>query len=364
MVVELIARFAAGILLILANAFFVVTEFALTRVRQFGEDEFQDDPGLRRAWRMTEKLELHLTGCQLGISSTSVLLGVVFEPAVSAVIHPLVRLAGVGEAATGTISVVISVIVINLVHKIWGEQAPTYLGVEAPKDVLRVTAVWLDRWTRATYPIILFGDGLAKWTLRLFGVEITRSWTAAEEAGDDDDGESPAPRSEFKGRLASLLEERGIPRDRRREVIRSVEIGETPVRDIMVPRDQIVALSTEVGFEENARRIAAASRVRYPLVGRTLDDFVGILYLPTIFAHRAALARGDLVLDDLDHTDMRVPPSLPVSELIDRFQAENHEVALVWEDGRVAGLVTLTDAIEAVFGDIEDPLDLSLAPQA
>ena len=364
MIVELILRFAAGIFLILANAFFVVTEFALTRVRQFDEGEFRDDPGLRRAWKMTEKLELHLTGCQLGISSSSVLLGVVFEPAVSAVIHPLVGLFGAGEAATGTISVIISVIVINLVHKIWGEQAPTYLGVEAPKDVLRTTAVWLDRWTRATYPIILFGDGLAKWTLGLFGIEITRSWTAAEEGADAGAGDSSAPRSAFKGRLASLLEERGIPRDRRREVIRSVEIGETPVRDIMVPRDEIVALSTMESFVENAQRIASASRVRYPLVGGTLDEVVGILYLPTIFAHYESLAQGDLVLDDLDHTDMRVPPSLPVSELIDRFQEENHEVALVWEDGRVAGLVTLTDAMEAVFGDVEDPLDLSLAPQA
>lgn len=365
MALEITLRFIAGIGLILANAFFVMAEFALTRVRQFDEREFQNHPGLERAWKMTETLELHLTGCQLGISSTSVLLGVVFEPAVTEILHPLVGLTGVGDGTASTISIVISVIVINLIHKIWGEQAPTYLGVEAPKDVLRYTAIPLDNWTRVMYPIIFLGDGLAKWTLGLFGIEITRSWTEAEAGGQADgaDDQGSGPRSEFNARLASLLEERGMSRDRRREVIRSVEIGEREVREIMIPRNEIVALFAEAPFAENARRISEASHVRYPLVGGTLDDVIGILYLPTIFANYEELARGDVVLDDLDHTDMRVPPSLPVSELIDRFQDESHEVALVWDAGRVAGLVTLTDAIEDVFGQIEDPLDLSLEPQ-
>lgn len=260
-----------------------------------------------------------------------------------------------------TTSVVISVIVINLVHKIWGEQAPTYLGVELPKDVLRVTAIPLDWWTRIMMPIILFGDGLAKWTLGLFGIEITRSWTEVEV--EESTGASGAPRSEFNSRLASLLTERGLPEDRREEVIQSVEIGEREVREIMIPRDDIVALSTEHSFEENARRIAESSHVRYPLVGESLDDCIGILYLPTIFANYEALASGEMVLDDLDHTDMRVASTLPVSDLIDRFQDENHEVALVWEDDAVIGLVTLTDAIEQVFGQLEDPLDISLEPQ-
>lgn len=361
MALEISIRFLAGIFLIMANFFFVVAEFGLTRVRQFSEDEFSDHPGLRRAWKMTEELELHLTGCQLGISSTSVLLGVVFEPGMTALLEPLVSLAGAGPETTITISVVVSIVLINLIHQIWGEQVPTYLGVESPREVLRVTAIPLEWWTRIMYPIIFIGDGVSKWTLGWFGVEIGRSWTDTEPGEPDTD--SSTPRTDFNSRLAALLAERGMPEDRRQEVIRSVEIDERRVRAIMLPRDEIVALSTEVSFEENAQRIAQSSHVRYPLVGDDLDDYIGVLYLPTIFANYEALARGELVLDDLDHTDMRVPPDVPVSDLIDRFQDENHEVALVWEDGAVVGLVTLTDAVEAVFGQLEDPLDLSLDPQ-
>lgn len=87
---------------------------------------------LDRAWQMTEKLEIYLTGCQLGISATSILLGVIFEPAVTRLLEPVISVFGFSETATASISIVVGLVFINLVHKIWGEQAPTYFGVEQP----------------------------------------------------------------------------------------------------------------------------------------------------------------------------------------------------------------------------------------
>src|SRR6056297_3419517 len=85
---ELALRLSAGLLLILANGFFVAIEFALTRVRQYSESEF-DVPGLRRAWEMTQDLEIYLTSCQVGISATSIAVGIVAEPALATLIDPL-----------------------------------------------------------------------------------------------------------------------------------------------------------------------------------------------------------------------------------------------------------------------------------
>jgi CBS domain containing-hemolysin-like protein len=71
-------RLVAGILLILANGFFVAIEFALTRARQFTENEFVDDtPALERAWEMTQNLEIYLTTCQVGITASSIAVGIV-----------------------------------------------------------------------------------------------------------------------------------------------------------------------------------------------------------------------------------------------------------------------------------------------
>jgi len=185
---ELTIRLVAGVLLTAANAYFVAAEFALTRARQLPEEKYQKYRSTRLAWKMTEKLEIYLTGCQLGISTTSVLLGVVAEPAVTELMLPVTELLGLSEATTRTVSVVLAVILIQLVHKIWGEQAPTYLGVEEPVLVARFTAPGHYVFSKIFYPVIKAGDGLAKWTLRLFGFEISRSWVEAEEEGDEGGG--------------------------------------------------------------------------------------------------------------------------------------------------------------------------------
>jgi len=83
-------RLIAGVLLILANAFFVAIEFALTRARQFTEEEFVGgNPKLERAWEMTDDLELYLTTCQVGITASSIAVGIVAEPALAAIFEPV-----------------------------------------------------------------------------------------------------------------------------------------------------------------------------------------------------------------------------------------------------------------------------------
>jgi CBS domain containing-hemolysin-like protein len=369
--VEIALRIAAGVILILTNAFFVVTEFALTRLRQLPEEEFRDHPGLRRAWKMTEKLEIYLTGCQVGISLSSILLGIVAEPAVTALLHPLFEAVRVPERAIPATSVVVSIVILNLVHKVWGEQAPTYLGVEAPKQVARRTATPHYWWCKATYPLILIGDGMAKWTLKLFGVEMSRSWTeeGTGEDGDDRSSEArPASRAELRREMGDILSRGRVPADRREEVIRALEIDEIPVRDIMVPRDRILAVSTERSIEENLETMRSDHLSRFPLVGESVDDFRGILYLPAVFRAYDALRSGETTLEEIAVEPLVVPAGLPVSRLIDRFQQARQEIALVEEEsdgsaeanggrGRIVGLVTVTEAFEAISGDVEDPYD-------
>ncbi|WP_455428542.1 DUF21 domain-containing protein [Halarchaeum acidiphilum] len=110
------------------NGFFVVAEFSLTRVRQFPESAF-DEPGLRRAWEMTEELEVYLSGCQVGITIASVGLGVVAEPAVAAVLHALG--VSVGTAPSHALAAVVAFALVNFSHVVVGEQIPTYSASSA-----------------------------------------------------------------------------------------------------------------------------------------------------------------------------------------------------------------------------------------
>ncbi len=348
-ILEVVVRLAAGVGLILTNGFFVAIEFALTRARQFTEDEFVVDgsDALERAWEMTQNLEIYLTTCQVGITSSSIAVGIVAEPALAAIFHPLftgTALAGVGAGA------LIAFLIINLVHLTHGEQTPTYLGVERSQMVCRYGATPLYWFNYAISPLITLGDWVAKWTLGLFGVEMTGAWLETEE----DVVES---RADLRNRLGSVLDRGDLSEERREEVMNALRVGERPVREVMVPAEDIVALSTAADAEENLRRMEENPHTRYPLVGDDPTDFRGIVYSPILVRHREELASGDLDFTDVAAPPMTLSPDADVSDAVDQFQAENQELALVIEDGEAVGMVTVTDLLESVMGDVEDPLD-------
>jgi len=351
--IETWLRLVGGVALLLGNGFFVTTEFALTRVRQFDQAEFASG-GLARAWEMTERLEIFLSGCQVGITICSVGLGVVAEPAVAAVFDPLLVDLGFAEpSAAGhtATSVILALALINLLHVVVGEQVPTYLGVERTKFVSRYGAPLLYWWTWVMSPVILLADRLAKGLLGLFGVDMTRSW-AEEEAETE-----PSSRAELRREMGTALSSAGVSEERREEVINALEIGDRTVEEIMVPREDILALSTADDVETTLARIGESPHVRFPLVGDDLDDFVGIVYTPAVLRELDALRTGETTFADLAAPPMTVTADAVVSDLIDRFQSESQELALVLDDGEVVGLVTATDAFEEITGDLEDPLD-------
>ncbi|MFC7226342.1 hemolysin family protein [Salinirubellus salinus] len=346
--VEIGLRLTAGVLLILANGFFVAIEFALTRARQFTEEEFVDgDARLERAWEMTQDLELYLTTCQVGITASSIAVGIVAEPALAALFEPLfggTPLATIGAGA------LIAYFIINLVHLTHGEQTPTYLGVERSRWVCRYGAAPLYYFYVIISPIITLGDWVAKGTLRLFGVEMTGAWLEAEE-------DAIESRAQLRNRVSSLLERGELSGERHDEVLAALEAGTTEVREVMVAEEDVVALSTAVSVEENLERMSGTPHTRFPLVGDDADDFVGIVYVPSVVEHVDALKDGELSFADIAAPPMTISANTSISDAIDQFQAESQELALVLSEGEVVGLLTATDALEAVVGDLEDPLD-------
>jgi IMP dehydrogenase len=341
----LVVRLVAGLALILANGFFVAIEFALTRARQYPEAEF-DEPGLRRAWEMTDDLEIYLTSCQVGITASSIAVGIVAEPALAVLFEPLFEgnvLASVGAGG------ILAFIIINLVHLTHGEQTPTYLGVERTKFVCRYGATPLYWFAWLISPIIKIGDSVAKWTLGLFGIEMTGAWLETEV-------ETFESRAELRQAMNETLDSAELPEERREEIINALEIGEQTVGDIMVGRDEIIALSTEDDWETNWERMCDSPHTRFPLVGDDLETFEGIIYTPVLLRE---LKEEDNPPDlgSVAQPPMTASPDTVVSDLIDQFQTESQELALVIEDGRVVGLVTATDAFEEITGELRDPLD-------
>jgi len=352
---EIALRLLAGLALIGSNAVFVATEFALTRVRQYDKSAF-DSPGLRRAWEMTTDLEIYLTSCQVGISATSIAVGIIAEPALSTVLSPLFENTVLASIGAGGL---LAFGIINLLHLTHGEQTPTYLGVERTRFVARYGTPFLYWFTKVIYPAIWVGDSVAKWTLKLFGVEMTGAWL-------DTHSETIQTRAELRHRLTSLLDSGNLPRERMEEVLNAFTIGEIPVDDVMTHAEDVVWLSAADSVDENLDRIGASPHTRFPVFGEDDETAVGVVYVPTIVDAIDDLRAGETSFEELAVPLLRIPADMNVSDAVDRLQDEGQELALVVEDtgedeNEVVGLITATDVLEAVVGDVEDPLDVQLA---
>jgi CBS domain containing-hemolysin-like protein len=179
---------------------------------------------------------------------------------------------------------------------------------------------------------------------------MTGAWLETEE-------EVLESRAQLRNRLHSLLEEGELPEERRDEVLGALDIDELSIREIMVPADDIIALSTTRSVEENFDRIRNTPHTRFPLVGEELTDFHGIVYAPSIIDHYEELVDGTVSFTEIAAPPMTLAAATNVSDAFDQFQAEDQELALVLEDGEVVGLLTATDALEAVMGELEDPLE-------
>ena len=128
----------------------------------------------------------------------------------------------------------------------------------------------------------------------------------------------------------------------------------------MVPSEDVVALSTTVSVEENFDRIQDTPHTRFPLIGADLTDLQGIVYAPSIITNIDGLREGDVTFEEVATPPMTLSVDTTVSDAFDQFQAQGQELALVIQHGEVVGLLTATDTLEAVMGQLEDPLDSEL----
>jgi Hemolysins and related proteins containing CBS domains len=192
-------------------------------------------------------------------------------------------------------------------------------------------------------------------TLGLFGVEMTGAWLGTEP----DRVES---RADLRHRLGTLLDRGNLSDERKTEILNAFTVGEQPVSDIMTDREDVVFLSTAVSARENLDRIGTSPHTRFPLIGDEPADYRGVVYVPTVVDQIDELRRGEVTFEDIAAPPMTLRTDTLVSDAVDRFQDEHQELALVYDadEGGVVGLISATDALEAVMGEIEDPLDVTL----
>lgn len=342
------------VLLVLANGFFVAAEFALVGVRKSRIEALAVD-GNKAAVRllaMLSNLNAYISATQLGITLSSLGLGWIGEPAVAALLDPL--LAWIGEVtglaflASGpvlhTISFAIAFSTITFLHIVFGELAPKTAALELAEKVSFLVALPLQLFYKVfNYPIRLL-DWAGTKTVRLFGLHPS--------------GEHGSSYTEDEIRqLINVSEKSGHLNEEERRLINKVfEFSETTVKEAMIPRPEIVAVSENCSLEDLAAQFRQHGYSRLPVYRGSLDDMVGIVHVKDVMS--ALLRPKSFRLDRILQKPTYVVDTARLEDVLRQMQREKfHFGFVVDEHGGVEGIITLEDLLEEIVGDISDEHD-------
>ena len=247
----------------------------------------------------------------------------------------------------GSLAVLVAVVVMTVVHYVFVGVAPRTIGRQQAERVALVSAVPVTALTAVFGPLpsllILLGNALTP------GKGFREGPFASEAELRD---------------LVERAQERGVVEQSERDMIESVfELGDTIVREVMVPRTDIVVIERGKTVKQALNLLLRSGFSRVPVVGDNTDDVLGVVYLKDLVKKERAEGGGALKVDDVMRAAVFVPESKPVDALLREMQESLGHIAVVVDEyGGTAGLVTLEDIVEEVVGEIIDEYDREAPP--
>jgi putative hemolysin len=338
------------IILILANAFFASSEFALISARK-SRISHVARKGNKKAL-LVQKLQSEpdrfLATVQIGVTLVGTLASVVGGARIVDLIKPWIRSipAPFIHKASEPIAIGIVVIIIAYLFLVMGELVPKYLALRFPEKIAFRIARPIEFLSHLSFVVVQL-------------LSVSTRGVASLLIGKTPK-EPPFISEEEVKYIIREGKEKGIFEPTEAEMIRSVfEFTDTYVHNIMTPRTEIVALDTNADTHRVVRTITEEGYSRIPVYKDNLDNIAGIIYAKDVIN---VLQDQDLIiLDDIIRKPYFVPDSKKISELLREFQTKKIHMAIVLDEfGGTAGLVTLEDILEEIVGEIEDEYDRAI----
>lgn len=333
--------------LVLATAYFVAAEFAFvaTGRHRLEERAREGDRRAPHALAVQRRLSFMLTGAQLGITVSSLLLGVIVEPTLARALRPVLEWIGINPAAVPGIAVVLALLLATGIAMVFGELAPKNLAIGEPERVALRLARATEFALRVAAPAIAVFDNAANRLLRLVGIEPTEELDHAVTA------EELEVIIAESGRVGSLTaSQTGL-------LQRVLDFRALHAVEVQVPRTSVVTITADATCADLAELAYASGLSRFPVVGDDLDDVRGVVVAKDVLAvpyERRATEQVRTLLTP----PLAVPESALLSPLLAELREAHSQLALVVDEhGGVTGIVTLEDIVEELVGDIRDEYD-------
>ncbi|WP_320778227.1 hemolysin family protein [Streptomyces sp. CRN 30] len=336
----------AAFLLILANGFFVAAEFGLVTVERADADRAAAR-GDRRARRVVDalgELSFQLSGTQLGITLTSLVVGMLAEPALARLLHGPFTAAGLPRGAVSGATVAVGMLAAAAVQMVIGELVPKNWAVSRPLQVARRVAGPQYVFSRLFRPVIAALNAVADRFVRALGVEPAAAPASARTPGE----------------LVSLARHSAragaLEQDTAELFVRTLSLAGLTAQAVMTPRVRVSALQSSATAEDVVNLTRATGLSRFPVYRERIDDVVGMVHLKDALAVPAR-TRLRTPVGRIARPPLLVPGSLPVRALLARLRGEQPIAVVVDEYGGTAGVVTLEDIVEELVGEVRDEHD-------
>ncbi|MDQ0935930.1 hemolysin family protein [Streptomyces turgidiscabies] len=335
-----------AILLSLACGAFVAAEFSLTTVER-GELERAVERGERGAagaLKAVRNLTFQLSGAQLGITVTNLVVGMLSEPSIAALIAGPLESLGVSASASSSLALVIGTALSTVFLMVVGELVPKNWAISAPLAVAKRVAT-PQRWFSAAFrPFITHLNNTANRMVRLFGLEPAEELASARGP------------QELAALARHSAKQGALEPDTAELFVRTLNLADLTAENVMTPRVQVVALDAQATCEDVANATRATGLSRFPVYRGNLDSVVGVAHIKdclTVPAER----RPRVSVAELMREPLLVPESLTVDRLLDRLSGKRTMAVVIDEYGGTAGVATLEDIVEEVVGEVRDEHD-------
>lgn len=337
------------VILLLANAFFVASEFALVSVRQSRMLQLSKEGNSTAtiAIHALEHLDRYIAAVQLGITISSLGIGWVGEGAVAKLIEPLFNFLPVlgKNIAVHSVSVTIAFSLITLLHVVIGELMPKSIALQYPERTALMVTRPMAFITKIFTPFIFILNGFGNILLKILHVPPASSTHLSHSA------------EELELIIDASCNE-GMLNETEKDMLQNVlKFSDLVAKQIMVPRPDMVAIESIMSLEEIEKIVSENQYTRYPVYEEDLDHVIGILHVKDLYAFRRT-ENKEFNIHALLREPLLVPETVKMEQLVRDFKTTKNQLAIVIDEfGGTAGLITLEDVLEEIFGEVQDEFD-------
>ena len=343
-----VARVLVALALVVLNGFFVAAEFAFVRIRGTSVEQLAEEgrPGSGSLQEVMANLDDYLATTQLGITIASLGLGWVGEPAVAALIEPVLAPVLPGSLIH-LVAFAVGFSLITFLHVVFGELAPKTLAIARTERLSLFLAPPMKLFYYLLYPGIVVFNGAANAFTRSLGVppasetdetlgerELLRVLTRSGEEGDIDVAE------------VTMIE-------------RVFDLDDVAVRQVMVPRPDVVGVPADTSLADLQSVVLEAGHTRYPVLDADDgDQVVGFVDVKDVLRAEVEAGAAETV-DDIAREIVVVPETTALDDLLRQFRDDRQQMAAVIDEwGAFEGIATVEDVVEALVGDLRDEFDV------